>query len=270
MATIILRTGSKVIITLNQSKRHASNFSAALLDFHATVYADSPAGFAAPRSCGLVFSTPNREASMPTRILLAESDCVLRASLAEQLQLEGCEVVAAGSALDAAHAARTGTFAFAIIGLEDGEGTAAALREAGLGAPLLVLGECATQESLAKPFRFSALLARMHALLTHHAASGDAVVRIGPYTFHPSAKLLEVDGRKVRLTEKETNILKFLHASAGTVPRDILLHEVWGYGPAVATHTLETHIYRLRKKIEQDPARAQILLTEGGGYRLSA
>ena len=95
-------------------------------------------------------------------------------------------------------------------------------------------------------------------------------MRIGPYTFHPSAKLLQADGRKVRLTEKETNILKFLHASAGTVPREILLHEVWGYGPAVATHTLETHIYRLRKKIEQDPAKAQILLTEGGGYRLSA
>ena len=128
----------------------------------------------------------------------------------------------------------------------------------------------ARHESLARPFRFSALLARLHALNTHHAAADDAAVRIGPYTFHPCAKLLQADGRKVRLTEKETNILKFLHASAGTVPRDILLHEVWGYGPAVATHTLETHIYRLRKKIEQDPAKAQILLTEGGGYRLSA
>ena len=126
------------------------------------------------------------------------------------------------------------------------------------------------QEFLARPFRFSALLARLHALSTHHAASGDAAVRIGPYTFHPSAKLLQAGARKVRLTEKETNILKFLHASAGTVPRDILLHEVWGYGPAVATHTLETHIYRLRKKIEEDPGKAQILLTEGGGYRLCA
>jgi DNA-binding response OmpR family regulator len=110
----------------------------------------------------------------------------------------------------------------------------------------------------------------LHALNTHHAPADDAGVRRGPYTFHPSAKLLQADGRKVRLTEKETNILKFLHASSGTVPRDILLHEVWGYSPAVATHTLETHIYRLRKKIEQDPANAQILLTEGGGYRLSA
>jgi DNA-binding response OmpR family regulator len=205
---------------------------------------------------------------MPTRILLAESDSVLRASLAEQLQHEGHDVVAAGTIEDAIHAARTGAFAFAIVGL--GEEAAAALRAAGLSTPLLLLGESTAHESLAKPFRFSALLARMHALMTHHAGSGDAAVRIGPYTFHPSAKLLQAGQRKVRLTEKETNILKFLHASAGTVPRDILLHEVWGYGPAVATHTLETHIYRLRKKIEQDPARAQILLTEGGGYRLSA
>jgi len=205
---------------------------------------------------------------MPTRILLAESDSVLRASLAEQLQHEGYDIMAARTAEDAVHAVQGGPFAFAIIGL--GDDAAAALRAAGLSAPLLLLGESATQESLAKPFRFSALLARMHALLTHHAASGDAAVRIGPYTFHPSAKLLQAGGRKVRLTEKETNILKFLHANTGTVSRDILLHEVWGYGPAVATHTLETHIYRLRKKIEQDPARAQILLTEGGGYRLSA
>jgi DNA-binding response OmpR family regulator len=209
--------------------------------------------------------------SNPARILLAESDAVLRASLAEQLQHEGYEIVAAANDVDAMAALGAAPFAFAIIGLENGDGLTAKLREAGLVAPVLLLGESASaQENLAKPFRFSSLLARLHALSTHHAANGDAAVRIGPYTFHPSAKLLQEGARKVRLTEKETNILKFLHASAGTVPRDILLHEVWGYGPAVATHTLETHIYRLRKKIELDPAKAQILLTEGGGYRLSA
>jgi DNA-binding response OmpR family regulator len=209
--------------------------------------------------------------SNPARILLAESDAVLRASLAEQLQHEGYEIVAAANDADAMAALGAAPFAFAIIGLEEGDTLTAKLREAGLAAPVLLLGESTSaQETLPKPFRFSALLARLHALSTHHAANGDAAVRIGPYTFHPSAKLLQEGGRKVRLTEKETNILKFLHASAGTVPRDILLHEVWGYGPAVATHTLETHIYRLRKKIEQDPAKAQILLTEGGGYRLSA
>ena len=207
---------------------------------------------------------------MPTRILLAESDDVLRASLAEQLEQEGYDVVAACNGQEAIAAARE-PLSFAIIGL--GEQLAADLREQGLNCPLLLLTDGdtpATPESLARPFRISVLLARLHALNTHHAPADDVAVRIGPYTFHPSAKLLQADGRKVRLTEKETNILKFLHASSGTVPRDILLHEVWGYSPAVATHTLETHIYRLRKKIEQDPANAQILLTEGGGYRLSA
>jgi DNA-binding response OmpR family regulator len=209
---------------------------------------------------------------MPTRILLAESDDVLRASLAEQLEQDGYDVVAASNGEEACAMGRE-PMGFAIIGLGDGEQLAARLREQGLNCPFLLLtdGETETSlESLARPFRISALLARLHALNTHHAPADDTGVRIGPYTFHPSAKLLQADGRKVRLTEKETNILKFLHASSGTVPRDILLHEVWGYSPAVATHTLETHIYRLRKKIEQDPANAQILLTEGGGYRLSA
>jgi DNA-binding response OmpR family regulator len=210
---------------------------------------------------------------MQTRILLAESDDVLRASLAEQLQHEGFDVTAVGLPQDARAALGTTPFGFVIIGIADGNTLAADLRGQGLACPILLLTEgdpTTSHETMPKPFRFSALLARLHALSTHHAASDDVAVRIGPYTFHPSAKMLQADGRKVRLTEKETNILKFLHASAGTVPRDILLHEVWGYGPAVATHTLETHIYRLRKKIEEDPTRAQILLTEGGGYRLSA
>jgi DNA-binding response OmpR family regulator len=209
---------------------------------------------------------------MPTRILLAESDDVLRASLVEQLEREGYDVTAAKDGA-AAQACPREQLGFAIIGLGDAEQLVGALRGQGLSCPVLLLieGEAAPGiESLTRPFRFSALLARLHALNNHHAPAEDAAVRIGPYTFHPSAKLLQADGRKVRLTEKETNILKFLHASAGTVPRDILLHEVWGYSPAVATHTLETHIYRLRKKIEQDPAKAQILLTEGGGYRLCA
>jgi len=209
---------------------------------------------------------------MPTRILLAESDDVLRASLGEQLEREGYDVIAAKDG-DSARASAREQLGFAIVGLADAEAVAASLRDLGQACPILLLTLDEAQssfETLIRPFRFSALLGRLHALNNHHASGDDSAVRIGPYTFHPSAKLLQADGRKVRLTEKETNILKFLHASAGTVPRDILLHEVWGYSPQVATHTLETHIYRLRKKIEQDPAKAQILLTEGGGYRLCA
>jgi DNA-binding response OmpR family regulator len=93
---------------------------------------------------------------------------------------------------------------------------------------------------------------------------------VGPYTFKPSAKMLvRDDNRKVRLTEKETAIIKFLLRSGEQiVSRDVLLQDVWGYNAGVTTHTLETHVYRLRQKIERDPSHAEILVTEGGGYKL--
>jgi DNA-binding response OmpR family regulator len=131
--------------------------------------------------------------------------------------------------------------------------------------------ESGANDYIAKPFRFAVLMARIHAHLRSHEQSEDAVYRIGPYTFRPSGKvLLDALGKKIRLTEKETNILKFLYRSGETVARETLLHEVWGYNPAVTTHTLETHIYRLRQKIEENPGQAQILVTESGGYRLVA
>jgi DNA-binding response OmpR family regulator len=121
-----------------------------------------------------------------------------------------------------------------------------------------------------KPYKFAVLLARIRAQLRSHQQSEDAVFRIGPYEFRPAAKLL-VDERqhKIRLTEKETNILKYLYrAGAKAVSREELLAEVWGYNAGVTTHTLETHVYRLRQKIEPDPTQAKLLLTEAGGYRL--
>jgi DNA-binding response OmpR family regulator len=197
----------------------------------------------------------------PQRILLADADELFRAELAGQLTREGYAVTSlAGAGGDIA-----GPFAFAILdeGMQDAAKT---LKTAGVPVLFLTRGEGGA-DRIARPFRFSALLARRGALALGPAESS---LRIGPYIFHPAAKLLEAEGRKVRLTEKEADILKFLHASAGAVSRDTLLHGVWGYGPAVATHTLETHIYRLRKKIEANPAKAEILLTEEGGYRLSA
>jgi DNA-binding response OmpR family regulator len=90
--------------------------------------------------------------------------------------------------------------------------------------------------------------------------------------FRPSAKLLQEPGRsrKIRLTDKETGILKFLFRAGGqATSRQRLLHEVWGYNSAVTTHTLETHIYRLRQKIEAIPAVPTLLLTTDGGYKLN-
>ncbi|MBT7648424.1 MAG: response regulator transcription factor, partial [Rhodospirillaceae bacterium] len=122
------------------------------------------------------------------------------------------------------------------------------------------------------PFKLGVLLARVRAQLRQREQSEDAVFNIGPYTFRPSAKLLIHDetSQKVRLTEKEAAILKFLYRAGNkAIGREVLLDQVWGYNAGVATHTLETHIYRLRQKIEDDPSNSRLLLTEPGGYRLN-
>jgi DNA-binding response OmpR family regulator len=213
------------------------------------------------------------------RVLLVDEDVVLRASLAEQLAREGSyAVIEAASGAEARGLAKDGGYAFAIIdqSLADGGGDALVqdLKTSGFDAPILFLSEqdgpTPPVEHIEKPFRFAALLAHLNAHLGRHASSDETPFEIGPYLFRPGAKLLVQGERKVRLTEKETDILKFLHAAGTTVPRETLLHEVWGYNPAVTTHTLETHIYRLRKKIEENPGEARILLTEGGGYRLAS
>jgi DNA-binding response OmpR family regulator len=134
-----------------------------------------------------------------------------------------------------------------------------------------VLGlESGANDYVTKPFKFAVLLARIRAHLRQYEASEDAVFQIGPYTFRPGAKLLtNPKGSKLKLTEKETAILRYLYrAGQKVVGRDMLLAEVWGYNSNVTTHTLETHIYRLRQKIEADPSNARILVTEPGGYKL--
>jgi DNA-binding response OmpR family regulator len=222
------------------------------------------------------------------RVLLVDDDAMLRSSLAEQLeQDDGFSPVEAGSCAEARRLAHEGLYEFMIldVGLPDGDGRALCrqFRSEGITCPIILLTakdsdsdiveglKSGANDHISKPFRFAVLAARIHAHLRSHEQSEEAVYRIGPYTFRPSAKLLlDPKGKKIRLTEKETNILKHLHRSGATVARETLLHEVWGYNPAVTTHTLETHIYRLRQKIESNPGEAQILVTESGGYRLEA
>jgi DNA-binding response OmpR family regulator len=222
------------------------------------------------------------------RILLVDDDAMLRSSLAEQFEAEDDYLPVQAATVEEARArVRDGLYEFMIldVGLPDGDGRRLCreFREMGVTCPIILLTakdsdadvieglESGANDYIAKPFRFAVLMARIHAHLRSHEQSEEAVYRIGPYTFRPSAKvLLNEEGRRVRLTEKETNILKFLYRSGATVPRETLLHEVWGYNPAVTTHTLETHIYRLRQKIEPNPGQAQILITETGGYRLLA
>jgi DNA-binding response OmpR family regulator len=229
--------------------------------------------------------------SIPRPILIVEDDAALRASLAEQLALDGeFAAVEAESAQDAeAKLADADTRYDAIlldVGLPDGDGRdlCASLRRQGKRMPVIMLTGADTESDvvrgldagandyIAKPFRAQELLARVRAQLRIFDNSEDAVFTIGPYLFRPSAKqLMEPSrNRKIRLTEKETAILKFLYRAGGqAVPRQTLLVEVWGYNSNVTTHTLETHIYRLRQKIEPDPANLKLLLTETGGYRLN-
>jgi DNA-binding response OmpR family regulator len=220
------------------------------------------------------------------RVLLVEDDAMLSASLAEQLAAEGdYSVVAVGDCAGARAAAADGLYEFMIldVGLPDGDGRdlCREFRGQGVTCPIVLLTAAASDadtiqgldsganDYVTKPFRFAVLMARVHAHLRSHDRSEEAMYRIGPYTFRPSAKvLLDEKSRKIRLTEKETNILKYLYRVGDTVPRETLLNEVWGYNPAVTTHTLETHIYRLRQKIEENPSEARILVTESGGYRL--
>lgn len=222
------------------------------------------------------------------RVLLVDDDETLRQSLAEQLHLhEEFETAEAGNAAEALTIIRQGLFDAILldVGLPDMDGRTLCrlMRREGVRCPIIMLTGAGTESDtilgldsgandyVTKPFRLGVLLARLRAQLRQFEQSEDAVFTIGPYSFRPSAKLLldESHNRKVRLTEKETAILKFLYrAGDKVIGRDVLLGEVWGYNAGVTTHTLETHVYRLRQKIERDPSKAEILVTEPGGYRL--
>ncbi len=222
------------------------------------------------------------------KILLVDDDEALRGALAEQLGLhEEFVCLQAGTAAQGLELAKGDHFEALIldVGLPDMDGRELCklLRRQGVRAPIIMLTAADTDSDavlgldsgandyITKPFRITVLLARLRAHLRQHERSEDAVLNIGPYEFQPAAKMLLEKGgkKKVRLTEKEAAILKYLYrAGEKPVARETLLNEVWGYNAGVTTHTLETHIYRLRQKIERDPSQAALLVTDKGGYRL--
>jgi DNA-binding response OmpR family regulator len=222
------------------------------------------------------------------KILIVDDDAALRQSLAEQLALnEEFVSVECGTGLEALDIVGKDNYDTILldVGLPDIDGRELCrqMRRSGVRAPIIMLTgadsevdtvmglDAGADDYVTKPFRLSVLLARLRAHLRQSERSDDAVLTIGPYTFRPSAKMLvdAVARKKVRLTEKETAILKYLYrAGDRVIGRDVLLDEVWGYNAGVTTHTLETHVYRLRQKIERNPANARILVTEPGGYRL--
>jgi DNA-binding response OmpR family regulator len=225
--------------------------------------------------------------STARRILLVDDDDELRESLKDQLALhDEFEIVTAGTAAHGIEIAKGDHLDLVLldVGLPDMDGREACkvMRKGGFKSPIIMLTgnnadadvilglDAGANDYITKPFKFAVLLARIRAQLRQHEQSEDAVFAIGQYTFKPASKMLiDEKGSRVRLTEKETSILKYLYrAGEKVVTRDVLLHEVWGYNAGVTTHTLETHIYRLRQKIEKDPSNAELLVTEMGGYKL--
>ncbi len=223
------------------------------------------------------------------QFLLADDDDLLRDALSERLTaLIDCTVTEVGTCAQALAAIGNGTRFDAIlldVGLPDGDGRELCqrLRRFGCKTPILMLTGAARESDvvrgldagandyIVKPFRVAELAARLRAQMRAFEFSEHAEIAIGPYVFRPGVKQLQVPGasRPIRLTEKESAVLKFLYRAGGApIAREVLLHEVWGYSAKTSTHTVETHIYRLRRKIEQAPDGARLLVNDGAGYRL--
>lgn len=228
-----------------------------------------------------------RSPTMSRHLLLVDDDSLFRQSLAEQLRLEEGFVTSEADSGHAALAAASNTN-FDLILLDvglgdiDGRDVCRRMRSQGVSSPIIMLTgadaeadtilglDSGANDYVTKPFRFGVLLARIRVQLRIHEHNETATLSIGPFTFRPAMKQLThaETNKKIRLTEKETAILKYLYRAGGAVGREELLAEVWGYNSGVTTHTLETHVYRLRQKIESDPSHAAILVTAPNGYRL--
>lgn len=222
------------------------------------------------------------------KILIIDNDSTLTEMFSEQPTLyREFNVTGSDSAAEALECAKKIYFDSIIINVDlpniDAWEVSKLFRDTGVRSPIVILTcadinldktlrqEIYANEYVSKPFKLRVLVARIRALIGRHERSDDALFTIGPSTFQPANKLLinERENKRVRLTDKETAILKYLSRAGGiAVEREVLLNEVWGYNSNITTHTLETHIYRLRQKIELDPAKAKILVTESGGYKL--
>jgi DNA-binding response OmpR family regulator len=231
------------------------------------------------------------EALMVTakRVLIVDDDEDLRASLAEQLELhEGFNVHQAADGKGALKLLGKHEFELIVldVGLPDTDGRdlCRLMRRQGMKTPIIMLTahdsdadiilglDSGANDYVSKPFRLGVLLARVRAQRRQFELSDDVTFAVGPYAFKPSTKMLvnHATHRKLQLTEREAAILKYLYRAGNRpVSREVLLDAIWGYNPLVTTHTLETHVYRIRQKIEPDPATAQILVTEPSGYRLA-
>ena len=121
-----------------------------------------------------------------------------------------------------------------------------------------------------RPFKIIMLLECIRRLLSKYDFSSEVIIPLGDIQFFPGSRFIMMENeQKVNLTEKETNILKYLCQSKDQiVSREVLLNEVWGHTTSLTTHTLETYIYRLRQKISAKLNGKELIITKKGGYQL--
>ena len=228
------------------------------------------------------------EAMSSSRLLIVDDDAYLRATLRRQLAVEGFQdifEVGVVADLDNALSQANPDLILLDIQMPDGNGIdiCQRLRRNGFAKPIVMLTakgaegdivlwfEAGASDYITKPLRLGELIARIRTQLRQFRASDDARFEIGNLSFVPTNKMLHEIGsdRMQVLTEKEATILKFLYrAFPNDVTKDELLAEVWGFQNGISTHTLETHIYRLRQKISH-LTKKQLVLTIEKGYRLA-
>ena len=229
----------------------------------------------------------SQESGNSSRLLIVDDDAYLRTSLRQQFVAEGFHnIFDVGSAtgLNTALKEANPDLILLDIQMPDGNGVEICkrLRREGFDKPIVMLTvknaesdiieglEAGANDYVTKPLRMGELLARIHTQLRQFKASDDARFELADLNFVPANKMLHKMecGRMQALTEKETTILKFLYrAFPESVTKDELLTEVWGLQNGLTTHTLETHIYRLRQKIGR-LTKTPIVITTENGYRL--
>lgn len=139
-----------------------------------------------------------------------------------------------------------------------------------LGTTPAGLDAAQISENFAKPIRLGHLIGRIVFYLETAPRLRAKPIWIGPYQLQPALRqLTRAVGDPIRLTEKETAILEFLAQSPDPVPREDLLAAIWGYDGRIDTHTLETHLYQLRRKLDPDQSGQEIIVTRNAAYTLA-
>ena len=224
---------------------------------------------------------------MKKRILLFEPDQVIRSTLLQKITLKkNFEIVETDSLKNVKRQLEKSSFELLIMGTDQASYSLTSLRQFIKGEKItnLILfmvqaefidGSFPVDDQkkhhfIEKPFRIENFYKTISTTLATISNSKDMSHKIGPFTFFPLKKFIILDdNKKIELTEKEVDILKCLIASGEkAVDREELLKKVWNYSSEVTTHTLETHIYRLRQKLEIDPSIPRLIISQGGGFRI--